>query len=310
MPLSVPKGRWYSISMDFITNLPTTTTGHDPILVICCRLGKRAHFISTQSALSAKTLAQLFLDRHVRYHGIPREIVSDRGSQFISEFWQVLMKELGSAISMSTSHHPQTDGQTERTNQTLEIMLRGFVDYDQQNWESLLPMLEYAYNSHVHPSTTFSPFEFDLGYNPLMPLDLLQQRTDGLPKDVQEFKFRMANMLQQAQDAMKEAQSYQARQVNKHRRLVQYSVGDKVLLSRKWIKSDGWGQQRSAKLGHLMLGPYVIKRVISPNAFELNLPPHLRIHPVVNITRIRPYAENDPEFISRTRGTATATAAD
>nr|CAH66282.1 OSIGBa0116O04.4 [Oryza sativa] len=126
-PLKIPEWKWEEIGMDFITGLPRTSAGHDSIWVVVDRLTKVAHFIPVKTTYTGHKLAELYMARVVCLHGIPKKIVSDRGSQFTSKFWQKLQSELGTRLNFSTAYHPQTDGQTERVNQILEDMLRACV---------------------------------------------------------------------------------------------------------------------------------------------------------------------------------------
>ena len=122
-PLPVPERPWSSISMDFITKLPISD-GYDSVFVVVCRMTKQAHFIPCRETMKAEEFASLFIDNIFRIHGMPDDIVSDRGSLFRSDFWQQLLKKMKVVSKMSTAFHPQTDGQTERVNQTLEQYLR------------------------------------------------------------------------------------------------------------------------------------------------------------------------------------------
>ena len=123
-PLPIPEWKWEDISMDFVTSLPKTQKGMDSIWVIIDRLTKSAHFLPVRTLFSADRLAVLYMNEIVRLHGVPMSIVSDRDSKFVSRFWQSLQRALGTELRFSTAFHPQTDGQTERTIQTLEDMLR------------------------------------------------------------------------------------------------------------------------------------------------------------------------------------------
>ena len=123
----IPVWKWESIAMDFITKLPRTTRGHDSIWVIVDRLTKSAHFLPIRETHSVEKLARIYVDEIVRRHGVPLDIISDRDSRFTSRFWQSLQTALGTRLNLSTTYHPQTDGQTERTIQTLEDMLRTCV---------------------------------------------------------------------------------------------------------------------------------------------------------------------------------------
>ncbi|KAL1923264.1 uncharacterized protein VTP21DRAFT_9640 [Calcarisporiella thermophila] len=125
--LPIPTQRWQEVSMDFITKLPQTPGGHDAIWVVVDRLTKRAHFFAINGTISASQLAQLYLCKLFPLHGIPKCIVSNRDSKFTSAFWKELFSTLGTQLSLSTAHHPQTDGQSERVNCSLIEMLRHFL---------------------------------------------------------------------------------------------------------------------------------------------------------------------------------------
>ena len=149
---------------------------YDTILVVVDRLIKRVHFIPTTTSASAPDIAKIFFDNIFRLHGLPTTIVSDRDPKFVSKFWRELLKQLGTQAAMSTAHHPQTDGQTERANRTLEDMLRAFVNYRQDNWDDCLPAAEFAYNNSVQASTGFSPYYLDCGQHPTTPGTLIAQQ--------------------------------------------------------------------------------------------------------------------------------------
>jgi len=127
-PLPIPSRPWGSIAMDFITDLPTVRAKNS-ILVVVDRLTKMAHFTPCSKSITAEETAQLILDGIVQLHGLPEEIVSDIGPQFASKFWRRLFKLLGVDIRLSSAFHPETYGQTERTNQTFEQYLRCTVNY-------------------------------------------------------------------------------------------------------------------------------------------------------------------------------------
>jgi len=125
-----------------------------------------AHFIPCSKDVSADQTASLFLKHVVRLHGLPDDIVSDRGPQFVSKFWSRLFELLGTKINLSSAFHPQSDGQTERVNQVLEQYLRCFVNYQQDDWVDLLPLAEFTYNNTVHAATKHTPFFANYGYHP------------------------------------------------------------------------------------------------------------------------------------------------
>nr|GFA28899.1 reverse transcriptase domain-containing protein [Tanacetum cinerariifolium] len=145
--------------MDFVTKLPRTSNGHDTIWVIVDHLTKSAHFIPTQETESIDTLTWLYIKEIISRHGVPISIISDRDSHFTSGFWQSLQKALGTQLDMSTTYHPETDGQSERTIQTLEEMLRACAIDFGKGWEKHLPLVEFLYNNSYHASIKAAPFE-------------------------------------------------------------------------------------------------------------------------------------------------------
>ena len=158
-PLDIPKGKWESISMDFITGLPKTNHDHNSVWVVVDRLTKLVNFILTRKDVKTPKLARLFIEHLYRLYGMPVDIVSNRDRKFDSHFWREVFKKLDTTLSMSTAY-----GQTERVNQVLEDMLQAYVTKKQSNWEEYLPHLEFAYNSSKHLATGFSPFMLMYGF--------------------------------------------------------------------------------------------------------------------------------------------------
>ena len=151
--------------MDFIVDLPPSNT-FDCICVVVDRFSKMAHFVSYKKTITGENTAKLFIDNIYRYHGLPDDIVSDRGPKFVSNFWQSLIKILQVEIKLSSAFHPQTDGQTERINQVLEQYLHCTINYQQDNWTSLLPLTEFTYNNSIHASTYEMPFYVNYRHHP------------------------------------------------------------------------------------------------------------------------------------------------
>ena len=145
--------------MDFITKLPRTSSGYDTIWVIVDRLTKSAHFLPIKETDEIESLARLYLKEVVSRHGVPISIISDRDSRFTSRFRDTLQKALGTQLDMSTAYHPQTDGQSERTIQTLEDMLRACVIDFGKRWDRHMPLAEFSYNNSYHASIKAAPFE-------------------------------------------------------------------------------------------------------------------------------------------------------
>ncbi|GJX90962.1 putative reverse transcriptase domain-containing protein [Tanacetum coccineum] len=155
----IPVWKWEGIAMDFVTKLPRTSSGHDIIWVIMDRLTKSAHFLPMREDYKMERLARLYLNEIVARHGVPISIISDHDSHFTSRFWQSMQEALGTRLDMSTAYHPQTDGQSERTIQTLEDMLRACVLDFGGSWDVHLPLVEFSYNNSYHSSVRCAPFE-------------------------------------------------------------------------------------------------------------------------------------------------------
>ncbi|XP_027922949.1 uncharacterized protein K02A2.6-like [Vigna unguiculata] len=168
--LEIPVWKWDSISMDFVTHFPRTVRGHDAIWVIVEHLTKSAHFLAIKLRMSMANLAQLYLKEIVRLHGVPSSIVSDRDPRFTSRFWQSLQGAMGSSLRMSSAYHPQTDGQTERTIQSLEDLLRTCVLDHLGGWDEVLPLVEFIYNNNYQASIRMAPYEALYGRRCRTPL--------------------------------------------------------------------------------------------------------------------------------------------
>jgi transposase InsO family protein len=156
--------------MDFIVGLPRTRTGYDSIWVVVDRLTKMTYFMLVKTTYNSAVLAELYMARIVCLHGVLKKIVSDRGTQFISNFWQQLHEALGTHLKFSSAYHPQTDGQTERTNHILEDMLRAYALQYKIGWDKRLPYAEFSYNNSYQVSLKMSPFEALYGRNCRTPL--------------------------------------------------------------------------------------------------------------------------------------------
>ncbi len=170
-PLSIPSRPWGSIVMDFIMDL-LIIKAKNSILVVVDRLTKMARFTPCSKLITIEDIAQLILDEIVRLHGLIEEIVSDRGPQFASKFWRHLFELLGVDIRLSSTFHPETDGQTERTNQTLEQYIRCTMSYQQYDWLALLSQAEFIYNNTAHASTGINPFFANYGFHPRFSLEI------------------------------------------------------------------------------------------------------------------------------------------
>ena len=161
--------------MDFITHLPKTRAGYDNLMVIVDYGTKMMILRPTHSIATVVDTARIFMDAVVRLHGLPRVIVSDRDTKFTSSFWREVCRVMGTTPAMSLEFHPQTDGQTERANRSIEEMLRAYVGKRQNDWDDRLGMIEFAYNNSIHSSLGYSSFLFVLWSSSVSPVNLLSQ---------------------------------------------------------------------------------------------------------------------------------------
>jgi hypothetical protein len=158
-PLKILEWKWEEIGMDFIVGLPRTQAGYDLIWVIVDRFTKVAHFIPVKMTYSGAKLVELYMSRIMCLHGVPKKIVSDRGFQFTSKFWEKHHESMDTKLNFCLAYHPQTDGQTERTNQILQDMLRACALKYRKSWDKSLPYAEFSYNNSYQASIKMAPFE-------------------------------------------------------------------------------------------------------------------------------------------------------
>jgi len=270
---------------DFITKL-SLDQGYDSILVVVDRLTKMVHFIPTTEKTSAEELAWLFRDNVWKLHGLPESIIADREPQFAAGLMRELNGMLGIKSELSTVFYPQTDGQTERVNQELEQYLRIFIDHRQEQWPEWLGTAEFAYNNKVHSSTRMLPFKANYGQDPRMGF---KGRKKGKYEGAEKFIKKIKEIQEEAKAALGKAQEEMKRYADKKRAKVDnYKVGDLVMLSTKDLKYQMVGR-RTDKLMERFVGPYKIKKIVSSNVVELELSNTVKIHLVVNVSRIRKY---------------------
>ena len=284
-PLDIPSRPWKAISMDFIVKLPISH-GYDSIWVVCDRLTRAAHFVPCKESMTASELGWLFLDRIFRLHGIPDSIISDRGSIFVSKFWTELTTLLQIDHRASTAYHPQTDGLTERTNQTLETYLRAYCSYQQDDWVDYLPVAEFAFNNAENSSTKQTPFFANLAYHPSFEPQITERSTVPAAQDLAQ---RLDHIHAELRAELKHAQDLQAHHYNQHKQpSPEYQPDQLVWLLRRNIKTT----RPSDKLDHRRLGPFPIERRLSPLTYQLRLPSYLsRLYPVFHVSLLEPYSD-------------------
>ena len=282
-----PHQPWDEVTMDFIVKLPNskdpvTNNDYDSILVMVDRLTKYSHFVPCNETITAPQLGSLVLDRLVRYHGIPTTFITDRDKLFTSNYWKTLVSAMGIRHKLSTAFHPQTDGQTERSNQSLEVYLRHYVNYAQDNWVALLPMAQIALNNNVSETTKTSPFYGNYGKNPNLFMEKqLGPQTDQALKTIESLK----SVHDEARKAIvKEQQRLTASRHKNSKTAPQLKTGDQVYLLTKNLKT----RRNTKKLDHIKVGPFLINEVKGPSNYRLDLPKDSRIHPVFHISMLEP----------------------
>ena len=282
--------------MYFVTGLPWTQRKHDAIWVIVDRLTKFAHFLPVNVEDSLEKLAKLYVDEIVRLHGVPVSIVLDRDPRLTSRFWPSLQTTLGTRLHFSTTFHPQTDGQSERTIQTLEDMLRVCVMEFKGSWDTHLALMEFAYNNSYQCSVDMAPFEALYGRKCRTPVcwDAVAERRLVGPKLVQITSEKVKVVCYNLKVARDKQKSY----ADNRRRDLQFEIGDQVFL-----KISPWkGVLRFRKRGKLSpryIGPCEIMSKVGLVAYKLKLPPELsRIHDTFHVSMLRKYIP-DPSDVLR-----------
>jgi RNase H-like domain found in reverse transcriptase/Reverse transcriptase (RNA-dependent DNA polymerase)/Integrase zinc binding domain/Chromo (CHRromatin Organisation MOdifier) domain/Integrase core domain len=286
-PLPRPKNPWKEITMDFITDLPPSSRGgavYNSILVVVDRFTKMALYIPVNKTITSAELADILTENIICKYGKPNGIVTDRGSVFTSTFWSEFCYASKVKRRLSTAFHPQTDGQTERQNQTIEHWLRCYCSEDQSNWAKLLPLAEFAYNNAKQSSSKYSPFYTLYGYNPEFEL-IEDSETESTVPAAQDRAKRIQEVRNSLTKRYHEAAAIQAKYYNKLHEPKKYNKGDLVLLSTKNLKQ----RRPSKKLSHKHAGPFRIVDVVGTQAYRLALPEHYRIHPTFHVSLLEPY---------------------
>ncbi|WVZ76683.1 hypothetical protein U9M48_024636 [Paspalum notatum var. saurae] len=284
-PLAVPAWKWEDIHMDFIVGLPHTQKGYDSIWVIIDRFTKSAHFIPVKTTYRAKQYAELYISRIVSLHGVPLTITSDKGSLFLSRFWEQLQTALGTNLIHSSAYHPQTSGQVERVNQILEDMLRACALTYSTKWDECLPLAEFAYKNSYQKSLDMAPFEALYGRRCRTPLNWSEpgERVTFGPDLVTQAEEQVKFI----HDNLKRAQSRQKSYSDKRRRPLVFEKDDHVYLRVSPMK----GVHRfgvKGKLAPRYVGPFKITEQCGPVAYRLELPPHLAaVHDVFHVSQLK-----------------------
>ena len=309
-PLPVPNARFDSVAIDRVGPLPEED-GFNGILTMTDRLGAAdIRLVPCRMDMSAEDCAELFFAHWYCENGLPREIVSDRDTLFLSDFWQSLHRLTGTKLKMSSAFHPQTDGASERTNKTLNQLLRYVVDRQQHGWVQALPRIRFAMMNTVNSSTGYTPFYLRMGHTPrlippLVPTNPLP-RGEGpeLAQEAKDCLQRLTVGIKDAQDALFEHKTRQAHYANLHRGPEDaYAVGDKVMLSTANRRAEykARGENRTAKLMPRSDGPFEIIRAYPERSiYTLRLPGNSRVYPGFHASQLKRYIpNNDQQYPSR-----------
>ncbi|GKE40033.1 putative reverse transcriptase domain-containing protein, partial [Tanacetum coccineum] len=276
--------------MYLITKLPRSRSGHDAIWVIVDKLTKSAHFLAIREDFSTEKLARLNIDEILARNGVPVSIISDRDGRFTSHFWHFVQKALGTRLDLSTTYHPQTNRQSERTIPTLKDMLRACVIDFGGSWDVHLPLAEFSYSNSYHSSIRCAPFEALYGRKCRKPVLWAEIGEGSLigPELVQETTDKVVLIKEKLKAARDRQKSY----ADNRRKPLEFEVGDKVLL-----KVSPWkGVMRFGKKGKLApryVGPFEILERICPVAYRLRLPNELSEIPIV---KVHWSSKRGPEF--------------
>ncbi|GJR23145.1 putative reverse transcriptase domain-containing protein [Tanacetum coccineum] len=289
---AIPQWKWDNITMDFVTKLPRTQSGNDTIWVIVDRLTKSAHFLPMRETDPMDKLARLYLKEVVTRHGIPVSIICDRDPRFTSNFWRSFQKAMGTRLDMSTTYHPETDGQSERTIQTLKDMLRACVIDFGNGWEGHLPLIEFSYNNSYHASIKAAPFEALYGRkcrSPVCWAEVGDARLTG-PELVHETTEKIVQIKQRMQAARDRQKSY----ADVRRKPLEFQVGDRVMLKvSPWkgvVRFGKWG-----KLNPRYIGPFKVLAKVGTVAYRLELPQQLsRVHSTFHVSNLKKCLSDEP----------------
>lgn len=306
-PLPIPGRPWQHITMDF-RSFPKDRRGYDAVCVFVDRLSKRPISIPCHKDTDTKQTARIFVDNVYRWTGLPDSIVSDRGGQFVSDFWEEFCRILGITRKISTAYHPQTDGQSEIANQYMAQRLRPFVSQYQDDWSEYLPMVDFAAAALPQETTGTSPFFVERGYEPRVSFDWQPPETADwwsqisprqIPgsddtdsqqaREARAYTSRLQEIWEKTRQHATAVQERQRQQANRHRRQEDFGVGDMVYVTTRNWRID----QPGRKLANQSSGPFEIIEKVG-HSYRLELPESIRVHPVFAPEKLRLAARTEP----------------
>ncbi len=307
-PIPIPDKPFEVVTMDLITDLPECQ-GNNAIYVMVCKLTKYAFFIPCSTKINEKETAKLFFDTVVSHVGLPTQIISDRDTRWRNDFWKEVCAYMGSKRALTTAYHPQADGQSEILNQTLEVAIRAFSNFDRNNWCTLLPRLSYAYNNTPHTATGQAPSYLLYGFKPKEPLaylhgenpaDITRPTFEELTKDdSKEFIEEFEGIRQAAKDALRRAQVTFEKYYNKSHLPLHLEAGDQVMVNVHSLRLPDVTEGKGKKFTQRYEGPFEVLEKISDVTYRMRIPHTYDIHPVISIAHLEKYIPSPEEFGNR-----------
>ncbi|GJZ33590.1 RNA-directed DNA polymerase [Tanacetum coccineum] len=280
-PLPVAEAPWQDVSMDFVVGLPRTQRHKDSVMTI-----------------DATHVSDLYFREIVRLHGILLTITSDRDPKFMSHFWRTLWRKLSTQLQFSTTAHPQTDGQTKVVNRSLGSMLRCYVGKSIQQWDLLLPQIEFAYNHSKNQSIGCSPFKVVYRRNLVSPLELVPLPTNSsFNGDASDRAGQIKKLHAQVRDHISKQNERYRKQANKHKKHVEFKEGDMVWIH---LRKERFPQGSYSKLKSKGAGPFKVLKKIRENAYKIDLPADYEVSNTFNVSDLIPYQGDSDCEDSRT----------
>jgi hypothetical protein len=303
-PITAPQSPWELVTMDFVVKLPESrpTSGlwsqlkgqtglpaYDSFLTITDKLTKYVMLVPGRESWTAEEWAEAYFEKVFPVFGVPAAIISDRGSVFLSLFWTTVFKRMKTDCIATTAYNPRSDGQSERTNQVVEIALRHVVNTHQNNWAPILPDIQFAMNNSPNASTGRAPTELMMGFMPRAAIDIpTGHLTRGKER---EAKLRVGNMKiarEEARDAIMLAEFTMAATYDKDRRISDICKGDYVFVNFAKRNETGYSAAgiNAPKLGPQRVGPFLVTEMVGQNACRVDLPTDWKVWPVISIRHL------------------------
>ena len=307
-PIPIPDKPFEVVTMDLITDLPESNS-YNAIYVIVCKLTKYAFFIPCTTKLSEKEAAKIFFNKVICFMGLPIQIISNQDSRWSNEFWKEVYCYMGSCRVLTTAYHPQADGQTEILNQTLEVALQAYINFDCNNWSELLSKIAFTYNNTPHSATGYTPAQLLYGFRPNELISYIQgENQQNIPRpsldkimkpDSKEFINEFDGLRIAAKDALCKAQAILENSYNETHYPISFEVGDQVMINVHSLKFPDITQGKGVKLTRRFEGPFEVINKLSDITYQLRIPHEYDIHPVLSIVHLEKYTPSSGEFGER-----------